>query len=484
MDEADRLTISDLKKHGGSGLNLMEAAGLSVVREITKNCTGSKALILCGPGNNGGDGFVIARHLEEAAWKVDIALLGSIENLVGDAKQMALLWDGSVIPLDKDAIGNHDVIVDAIFGTGLSKDIEGDLGVAINMANQSGAHKIAVDIPSGVKGDTGEVLGTAFNADLTVTFCRSKPGHFLFPGKAFCGQVIVADIGTSERTIKDIHPHIFHNHPDLWIDKFPGPASNCHKYNRGHAVVVSGDMIHTGASRLAAKAALRVGAGLVSVSSPADALSTHAAHLTSVMIRRRGEIISDLEDDRLNAWCIGPAAGVDVSTRKNVLEIIKADKKVVLDADAITVFSEGPLELFEAINANIKSQCVLTPHAGEFAKLFPYLYKLDKITATQNAAKLAGAVMIYKGPDTVIASPNGKIVISTNGPPTLATAGSGDVLSGLVTGLLAQDMPIFEAACAATWVHGECANQLGRGLISEDLIEKIPRILLQLPGDK
>ena len=484
MGEADRITISDLEKNGGSGADLMEAAGLSVVREITKNCNGSKVLVLCGPGNNGGDGFVIARLLKEAAWKVDIALLGEIKNLTGDAKKMSLSWDGTVLPLDEEAIGDHDVIIDAVFGTGLSKDINGELGVVLNNTNQSNAYKIAVDIPSGVKGDTGEVLGTAFKADMTVTFCRPKLGHFLFPGKAFCGEVIVTDIGISERTIKDTDPHIFHNHPDLWLDKLPRPTSNYHKYNRGHAVVVSGDMIHTGASRLAAKAALRVGAGLVSVSSPSDALSTHAAHLTSVMIKRRSEIISDLEDDRSNAWCIGPAAGVDITTRKNVLEIIRAGKKVVVDADAITVFGEGPLELFEAINANEKSQCVLTPHVGEFAKLFPYLHKLDKITATQNAAKLAGAVIIYKGPDTVIASPDGQIVISTNGPATLATAGSGDVLSGLITGLLAQEMPIFEAACAANWIHGECAIDFGYGLISEDLIEKIPKILSQLFGDK
>ena len=239
-------------------------------------------------------------------------------------------------------------------------------------------------------------------------------------------------------------------------------------------------MISTGASRLAAIAALRSGAGLVSVSSPEDALSIHAAHLTAIMIRKRAALNDDLKDKRLNAWCVGPAAGVNGNTRKAVLSIIRSGKQVVLDADALSVFEEGPLVLFETINKSSDTNCVLTPHSGEFARVFPYLKQLDKLTATRNAAKLAGEAVVYKGADTVIAGSDGRAVISNNAPSTLATAGSGDVLAGVVTGLLAQGMPAFEAACAGVWIHGESAKKIGLGLISEDLPREIPSILQKL----
>lgn len=477
MAKADEQTIVDLGVAGKSSADLMEIAGLSVVREITGNSDGRSALILCGPGNNGGDGFVIARHLKEAGWDIDVALLGNVERLKGDAKAMAGKWDGKIHTLSPDLIKGQCVIIDAIFGTGLSKEIKGELAEVIIKANESKALKFAVDIPSGVKGDTGEVLGTAFNADITVTFCRKKPAHFLYPGKENCGDVILVDIGISDRTVAGTSPDIFENDPGIWKDCLPILNTNGHKYHRGHAVVVSGGMINTGACRLAAKAALRIGSGLVSVSSPEDALPIHAAHLTAVMIKKRSELSQDLNDDRLNAWCIGPAAGVMGETRKNTLDIIRAGKKAVLDADALTVFEEGPLELFEAINKLGRDNVVLTPHAGEFSRLFPYLIQLDKLTATKSAAKLSGAVVIYKGADTVIAAPDGRAVISNSAPPSLATAGSGDVLAGMITGLLAQNMPYFEASCAAVWMHGECAKQHGLGLISEDLEKEIPAIL-------
>lgn len=480
MSRADQITIADLHKQGRGGADLMEVAGLSVVREVTKHYSGRKALILCGPGNNGGDGFVIARHLKEAGWSVDVALLGVMENLQGDAYQMAKLWEGEVLPLNSDVITDHDVIVDAIFGTGLSKEISGAVKDVIEKANGTQGAKIAVDIPSGVKGDTGEILGVAFKAGHTVTFCRMKPAHLLYPGRALCGNVIIADIGISNRTILDVVPDIFKNSPKLWLGQFPQRQSNVHKYDSGHAVVVSGDLIHTGASRLAATAALRIGAGLVSVSSPENAFATHAAHLTSVMIKDRSRLAEDLEDSRLNAWCIGPASGVTQESRSDVLEILAAGKRTVLDADALSVFENDPRSLFDAINTHENPWCVLTPHAGEFARVFPYLKKLDKITAARNAAKLSGAVILYKGPDTVVASPDGRCVISDNGPPALATAGSGDVLSGMITGLMAQSMPSFEATCSAVWIHGECANEFGPGLISEDLERHIPSVLRRL----
>lgn len=480
MTRADQLTIADLHKQGRGGADLMEEAGRSVSREIIKNCSGSKALILCGPGNNGGDGFVIARHLKDAAWTVQVALLGAIDNLQGDAYHMAKLWDGDIEALTADIVADQDVIVDALFGTGLSKDISGKVKDVLEKSNDANASKIAVDIPSGIKGDTGEVLGTAFKADKTVTFCKMKPAHLLYPGRHYCGEITVANIGISDRMVDAVEPDIFLNLPALWQAQLPTIHSDAHKYDKGHAVVVSGDLARTGACRLAATAALRIGAGLVSVSSPEDALVVHAAHLTSVMIRRREQLSDDLSDERLNVWCIGPAAGLTIETKQNVLSIINAGKNAVFDADALSVFEDNPRQLYDAIQSRVNEQYVLTPHAGEFGRLFPYLKKLDKITAAQNAAKLSGAIVIYKGADTVITSPDGRTNISSNAPPSLATAGSGDVLAGLVTGLMAQNMPAFEAACAAVWVHGECANEFGAGLISEDLQCLIPRVLKRL----
>ncbi|MCB2092460.1 MAG: NAD(P)H-hydrate dehydratase [Alphaproteobacteria bacterium] len=480
MIQADQLAIAELKEQGRSGADLMEAAGLSVTREILKNCSGNKALILCGPGNNGGDGFVIARHLQDASWKVTVALLGSLESLQGDAYYMAKLWNGEILPLNEARITDQDVIIDAIFGTGLSKELSGKVRETVDKVNLTNSLKVAVDIPSGIKGDTGEILGSAIKADFTVTFCRMKPAHILFPSKKYCGQIIVTDIGISDRIVQQVEPGLFINSPECWIDKMPDFELDSHKYNKGHAVVISGDLTQTGACRLAAMAALRSGAGLVSVSSPENALMAHASHLTSVMIRRRENLVTDLKDHRLNTWCIGPAAGLTKQTRNDVLSILESGKNTVLDADALTVFEDDPRVLFEAIKAISGRQCVLTPHAGEFARIFPYLKKLDKITAALSAATLSGAVIIYKGADTVVASPEGQVIISNDAPATLATAGSGDVLSGIVTGLMAQNMNAFDAACASVWLHGQCANEYGRGLISEDMEKLIPAVLKAL----
>ncbi len=478
MAIADREMIAELKKLGRSGADLMEEAGLSVVREIENLCSGSKVLVLCGPGNNGGDGFVVARHLKKSGWQVEIALLGELKSLTGDAACMAALWDDNVKNLDEINIEGYDVIVDAIFGTGLSQEISGELKNIIDDVNLAEALKIAVDIPSGIKGDTGEILGAAVSADHTVTFCRQKPAHLLYPSKEYCGKIIVTNIGIPDRIVENVNPDIFVNNPGLWQDNVPRFSGDFHKYDKGHAVIVSGNKTHTGAGRLAAMAAQRVGAGLVSVSSPEDALDVQAAHLTSIMIREREQISEDLHNKKFNSWCIGPAAGVNDKTKQEVMSILKSGRKVVLDADAITVFEDNPSELFELTNAN--GQAVLTPHAGEFVRIFPEFKKLDKISAARKAAIISGSVIIYKGADTVIANPDKKVVISENAPPTLATAGSGDVLAGIVCGLMAQNMNLFEAACAGQWIHSECGNEFGEGLIAEDLISMISRVLKRL----
>ena len=461
---------------GLPGERLMEAAGLSIVREIIARYDQCPVLLLCGPGNNGGDGFVIARHLQTAGWPVELVLLGDIKNLKGDAAVMASLWTGDVLPMEPSRVSGQGMIIDALFGAGLCRDIEGAVAQTLNNANEAGAIRIAVDIPSGINGNTGQVQGCALEADLTITFFRKKPGHVLYPGKAHCGEVIVTDIGISNRVLEDINPHVQLNDPALWADQFPHKQAGAHKYHAGHAVICSGDLAHTGASRLAAKAALRIGAGLVSVACPDNAVLAHAAHLTAVMIKpykNDSEFTELLRDERLNAWCLGPANGVNEHTHHHVLEVLEVKRKVVLDADALTVFADKSGDLFSAI----KSDCVLTPHAGEFARLFPDLAALDKLSATSQAAQRSGAVVLYKGPDTVIASPDGRVIINNHAPAELATAGSGDVLAGLIAGLLAQGMSAFEAAAAATWIHGESAYRFGPGLTAEDIEEQIPSIL-------
>ncbi|MFC7050538.1 NAD(P)H-hydrate dehydratase [Emcibacter nanhaiensis] len=487
MGEADRLTI----EAGLQGRQLMEAAGQSIARIILEKLNPGRTLVLCGPGNNGGDGFVVARALKENGWPVTVTLMGTKDRLKGDARLMADLWDGEIQPLAEEGLGDYDIIVDGLFGAGLDRPLEGALLDIVRAANDSNARKVAIDVPSGLSGDSGLVLGGCLEADLTVTFFRRKPGHLLYPGKALCGDLYVTDIGISGRVLDEIGAQTWLNSPAVWGELFPVPSPAGHKYSRGHSVVVSGDLAHTGASRLAAGAALRIGSGLVSVACAPEAVPAHAAQLTAVMIRsyQSPEQFADyLADHRLNAWCIGPANGVTNETRNRVLAILAAGKQAVLDADAITVFRDRPEELFAAIGSddrkNMSREVVLTPHAGEFGRLFPDLmegtYGFDRLKGARTAAERSGAVLLLKGPDTVVVSPDGRAVIMDDAPADLATAGSGDVLSGLVTGLLAQGMPAFEAASAAVWLHAEAARVFGAGLTAEDISPSLPTVLEKL----
>ncbi|MCG8694189.1 MAG: NAD(P)H-hydrate dehydratase, partial [Minwuiales bacterium] len=436
--------------------------------------------VLCGPGNNGGDGFVIARLLAAAGWPVRLALLGDPSRLTGDAGRNAGRWTGPVEPLSPAAVDDAEIVVDALFGAGLARDLS---GMPLALADICADRKIpvvAVDVPSGVDGNTGVVRGGAFEAELTVTFFRRKTGHLLLPGRLLCGETIVADIGIPNDALGEIRPSAFANRPNLWLADFPWPLADGHKYGRGHAVVMSGPMSATGAARLGAYAALRAGAGLVTVASPPDALMVNAAHLTAVMLRR----VADLEawnelllDKRLNAILLGPGNGVTEDTKQRVLAALAAGKSCVLDADALTVFQDDPSALFKAV----KSPCVLTPHDGEFGRLFDTAG--DKLTRVRAAAEKSGAVVLLKGPDTVIAAPDGRAAINENAPPELATAGAGDVLAGIIVGLMAAGMPPFEAACAGAWLHGDAAGTVGPGLVAEDLIDALPAVLRTLKID-
>ena len=481
MAEADRRTIAA----GTSGLTLMERAGQAVAdRVAARSPPGGRVFVACGPGNNGGDGFVAARILAERGYAVRLALLGSLDALAGDAAVVARRYAGTIEPMNGAAVPDADIIVDALFGAGLSRALAGparEAVEAIARAAETGTPVMAVDLPSGVDGATGKVQGVAPIAVETVTFCRWKIGHLLMPGRTYSGKVSTADIGISDATIKSIGVKTFINEPALWRSHFPFPRSGGHKYDRGHALVASGPMHATGAARLAARAALRAGAGLVTVVADKRAVPVLAANLTAVMVREvkgAAGLTKLLADKRLNAMLLGPGLGVNAATKAMVLAAAKAKRRLVLDADALTSFAGKANELFKAL-ANTAA-AVVTPHEGEFKRLFERepktLLAQSKLERARLAAARLGAVVLLKGPDTVVAAPDGRASIADNAPPWLATAGAGDVLGGFVLGLLAQGMPAFEAASAAVWLHGECAREFGPGLIAEDLSETLPRV--------
>jgi hydroxyethylthiazole kinase-like uncharacterized protein yjeF len=488
MGEVDRVTIAG----GIPGRDLMESAGWHVA-DAVRNMAGSSArvLILCGPGNNGGDGFVASRLLAEAGFNVDVALLKDPGCLAGDAK---LAFEDMVASSDMPSwslidvadlsarLYGADIVVDALLGAGLDRPLEGPLADIIQAANGAGARVLAVDLPTGLSGLTGEVLGCAIEADVTVTFFRAKPGHLLFPGRSLCGDLKCVDIGIDRDVLRSIKPRTFQNGPGIWSTEWMPPQTNGHKYSRGHAVVFSGPSTTTGAARLAAGAALRAGAGLVTVASPPSAVLVNAVHLTAVMLRSVSGpdgAAGLLSDARLNSVLIGPGYGVGKTCRQTVEAILSADCAVVLDADALTSFSEDPSTLF-AILENRSAPVVLTPHAGEFGRLFPDLAQQGRLSAARKAAERSHAVLVYKGPDTIIAAPDGRAAINTNATPWLATAGSGDVLAGIVTGLQAQKMNAFEAAAMGVWLHSEAGNEAGAGLIAEDLAPALKPVIARL----
>ncbi len=478
MGRADAAAVAG----GIPGAVLMENAGRAAATAILARFAPGPALVLCGPGNNGGDGFVAARHLREAGWPVRLALLGALENLKGDAAHHAKLWQGPVEALTLDGIPallqGVELIVDALFGAGLDRPLEGAARAAVAAVEAVPVPLVALDVPSGLSGDSGAVLGNAaFEAALTLTFFRKKPGHLLLPGRSLCGELVVADIGIPDGVLSGIAPACFENAPPLWLDGYPwrGPAS--HKYDFGQALVLGGGVM-TGAGRLAARAALRVGAGLVSVACPRAAVAIYAQSCASLIVAPAdtgAEYAALLADSRRNAVLIGPGLGCGETSRERVLATLGAGKAVVLDADALTSFQDRPADLFGAIVGS----CVLTPHEGEFARLFPNIPGC-KVQRARAAAALSGAVVLLKGGDTVIAGPDGRAAITGNAPPALATAGAGDVLAGLIVGLMAQGLEGFEAACAAAWLHGEAGAALGPGLIADDLPEALPRVLAGL----
>ncbi|MDR3466548.1 MAG: NAD(P)H-hydrate dehydratase [Xanthobacteraceae bacterium] len=480
MAQADALAVAA----GVPGFSLMTSAGRAVAQAAENLVPDGAIVVVAGPGNNGGDGFVAAAELARLGRSVKVILVGRREALKGDAAVAAAAWSGDLAVGDLGAIGRPALIVDALFGAGLDRPVEGLPKAAIEAMNGCGAPIVAVDLPSGVNGTTGAVMGVAVAATETVTFFRRKPAHLLLPGRRLCGRVRVVDIGIPADVLDRIKPAAFENEPQLWRGAFPVPRVDGHKYARGHVVVVSGGPAATGAARLAARASLRAGAGLVTLATPRDALAINASAVTAVMVRSvdtPAELSAMLADARLNACVIGPGVGVGPRTRELVLAVLRGDRAVVLDADALTSFEEAPEALFEAIKANPARRVVMTPHEGEFRRIFKSIgvesTVYSKLEKTRISADMSGAAaVLLKGPDTTVASPDGQAAIAANAPPWLATAGAGDVLSGIIAGLMAQGVSPFAAAAMGVWMHGDAAVRVGPGLIAEDLTEALPAV--------
>ncbi len=473
MARADALSIAG----GVPGRTLMEAAGRAVAAAVMQRHARRPVLVLCGPGNNGGDGFVAARHLQKAGWPVRLVLFGAVRSLGGDAAWAAGTWTDPVEHWSVAALDGAPLVIDAIFGAGLSRTIDGDIGAAIDLVNARKLPVVAVDVPSGLHGDTGEILGRAIEAEATVSFFRAKPGHYSVEGLRRCGRLLIADIGTPASVLREIAPQAWLNGPALWAHLLHRGNIADHKYARGHLTILAGPHA-TGAARLAALSGRRAGAGLVTIAAFRSTVPAfQAAEPGNLIVEADdGAMFSRLMGDaRRNAILIGPGSGLGDRTRDAVLSALDARRSVVLDADALTVFAADPALLFR----RVRGPTLLTPHEGEFRRLFPDLAgRAGKLARVREAAVRSRATVLLKGADTVIAGPDGRAVINVHASPALATAGSGDVLAGLVGGLLAQGLTPLAAASAAAWLHGECALQSGgRGLIAEDLPALLPRAI-------
>ena len=463
---------------GLDGFALMQAAGAHVAAVLLHNYSGAlRAVILCGPGNNGGDGHVAAQLLLESG--VDVARFGSEPRPGGDAARAHQACPGALRSLSDWQPRKGDVIIDALFGAGLDRPVGAQIAAVIDLALKADTPVIAVDLPSGLSGRTGAPTGACFSAAHTVTFAALKPGHLLMPGRELCGQVHLCDIGIPSRLITS-PDKLWRNHPSLYRDYLPRPDASAHKYNRGHLGVFSGPLISGGAARLLAIAGLRAGAGLVTIASPPGAVMVQATHLTAIMqrsIATEGDLAGWLEDKRLSAFVIGPGFGEAEKARGFIGQLARTGRPVVIDADGLTAFEGDSTELSGLFGG--ETRLVITPHAGEFRRLFSLIAEdlaLSKIDRARLAAAALNAVVIYKGADTVIASPDGRCAVNSDAPPWLATAGSGDVLTGIVGAFLAQGMPPYEASCAAVAVHGRAANRAGSGMTAEDLAAHIAPI--------
>ncbi len=463
---------------GIDSFGLMLKAGAGAAATFLRHYPWARrAVVLCGPGNNGGDGYVAARCLKDSGVAVAVFHLGDPARLKGDAARALNHWSGEGAPIEAYEPADGDVVIDALFGAGLTRAVPETVRAVMGRIEAVGLPVLSVDLPSGIDGRTGMVLGAAFSAARTITFMTRKPGHLLMPGRELSGALEVLDIGIPARIVRgQASGKLAENGPEEWRRWLPSTGQETHKYKRGHLVVFSGERGKTGAARMSAMSGLKAGAGLVTIASPADAMEENAMHLTAVMLHGidgDAELVGWLKDERLRSFVLGPGFGGGDKARAFVGAL--SGRHLVLDADGITAFRDDPEALF-ALFAEGETRLVLTPHEGEFSRLFPDIAAdpdLGKIDKALAAAARANAAIVYKGPDTVIASPDGRALINTNAPIWLATAGSGDVLAGIIGALMAQGLPAFEAAAAGVYMHGEAGNRAGKGLTAEDLVSHV-----------
>ena len=479
--EVDRFTI----EQGVAGATLMEAAGKQLATVLTEYIgtpleAGGVVIILCGPGNNGGDGFVAAKYLDQLGYLVSLRCTILPSELKGDAKKAAQAWSGEVEAISTKGFKDAAAIVDCLFGTGLKRPIENDLESLVKAVNASEAFVLSADVPSGLCADTGKPLGECIEADATVTFAFKKQGQVIVPGRYFCGgnaNIHIANIGVSPDALGHIKATVHENIPSLWGQCFPYSGPQTHKYGRGHMLVLGGKEPTLGASRLASLAGLRVGAGLVTLAAPTETYAVQASALMDVMVRRFDSafgFMGIVNDPRIRAVLVGPGAGRGEKTFDLVKQVGAKKKSLVLDADALASL----VDRVDIISQLKSPEVILTPHEGEFAKLFPSLnFQENRLDAVTQAAEQTNAIVVLKGVSTIVAAPDGRASISANAPSWLSVGGTGDVLSGMICGLITQGMPAFEAASAGVWIHGEAGMAAGRGLIASDLLDVIPKVL-------
>jgi NAD(P)H-hydrate epimerase len=468
---------------GTPSFDVMATAGKAVVAAIQQRWPTpfKRALILAGPGNNGGDGFIVARELADLGWEVHVAATQSRDLYAGDAARAAALWGGPLARLEPGALAKLDdgdcLVVDAIFGIGLARALEGEVKAVIHALHGRPCPIVAVDVPSGINADTGEVLGAAPRAALTVTFGWPKRGHLLLPGREWARDLVVADIGCRDEDLPALATIPRINGTAVWRSDLPLPSAADHKYTRGHALVAGGAAM-PGATRLASRAARRVGIGMLTVAAPREAHPFYLIDQPGLIVREAAgapAFKALLEDRRFTAALVGSGLPADAETRATVEAAVASGRALVIDGGGLTAFAGAVAALAGIGRADI----VLTPHEGEFARLFPDL-KGDKLSRAREAARVSGCTVVVKGADTVIAAPDGRAAINADAPAWLATAGSGDVLAGLILGLQGQGMPAFEAAAAGVSLHGMAGAAFGPGLIAEDLPELIPEVLRML----
>ncbi len=474
----------ETSQNGVSSWQLMKNAGKQIGKlslKILRKNKNKRILILCGPGNNGGDGYIAAKYLQENNIKVDVFSFKKPKELKGDAKKAFDLWDNIVYnKLHKKKMSRYSLIIDSLFGAGISRPLNLKLQKIASWCEELSLNVLSVDMPSGINGDTGMPIGqTVFKANHTITFFRAKTGHKLFPGKEFCGQLHISQIGIKSKQLKNINVNVYNNEANLWKKMIPRRRWNKNKYDYGHAVIFSGEM--TGATKLASLSCLRAGAGLVTIMSPKKYEMAYRLFNPSLMIlssKFESENTKNfLSDKRINALAYGFGSVPSVETKKQTLEILKLNKPTVLDAGSLTSFSSKPEILYKSCH----TKTILTPHSGEFERIFPQLRNITKLKSCQKASQLTNSVIVLKGADTIIAEPSGNTIICSEPfSPWLATAGTGDVLSGLIASMLAQGLDCFHAAAAGVWIHNSAGKKIGPGLISNDLVKKLKQIIQKL----